>query len=90
MALLILGAFIKLCSNKIMKLAKNDNDSINLGEENHKFFDKADGTIHNKKVNLNDLLARMQSEKKAEKKSNLLISVAAVSAVAVFGVFLTL
>ena len=32
----------------------------------------------------------MQSEKKAEKKNNLLISVAAVSAVAVFGVILTL
>tara|TARA_B100000767_G_scaffold250319_1_gene252492 strand:- start:229 stop:450 length:222 start_codon:yes stop_codon:yes gene_type:complete len=73
-----------------MKIAKNDNESINLEEENLKFFDKEDSTIHNKKVNLNDLLARLQSEKKAEKKSNLLISVAAVSAVAAFGVFLTL
>ena len=44
----------------------SDKNSANFTneKENVKFFEKQDGTIHSKKVNLNDLMARMQSEKK--------------------------
>ena len=42
------------------------------------------------KVNLNDLVNRLKLEKKKERKSNLILSVAAVSAVTVFGIILTL
>ena len=44
----------------------------------------------NKKVNLNDLMERMNESKKQEKKNNYLLSAAAISAVAVFGIILTL
>tara|TARA_B100000963_G_C22099954_1_gene440278 strand:- start:141 stop:335 length:195 start_codon:yes stop_codon:yes gene_type:complete len=46
--------------------------------------------VNSKKVNLNDLVTRMNSEKKKERKNNILISAAAISAVAVFGIILTL
>tara|TARA_Y100000992_G_scaffold289772_1_gene244633 strand:+ start:50 stop:244 length:195 start_codon:yes stop_codon:yes gene_type:complete len=45
---------------------------------------------HSKRVNLNDLVNRLNKEKKEERKNNLLMSAAAVSAVAVFGIILTL
>ena len=43
-----------------------------------------------KKVKLTDLLSRLNEEKRKEKKSNILLSVAAVSAVSVFGIILSL
>ena len=43
-----------------------------------------------KKVNLNDLVSRMNYEKKKERKNNIILSAAAISAVAVFGIILTL
>ncbi len=42
------------------------------------------------KVKLTDLLSRINSEKKIEKKRNLALGVAAVSAVTVFGIILTI
>ena len=42
------------------------------------------------KVRLTDLLTRINEEKKIERKRNLALSVAAVSAVTVFGIILTL
>ena len=42
------------------------------------------------KVRLTDLLSRMNEEKKIERNRNLALSVAAVSAVTVFGIILTL
>ena len=42
------------------------------------------------KVNLNDLVHRLKIEKKKERKNNLILSAAALSAVAVFGIILTL
>lgn len=42
------------------------------------------------RVNLNDLLSKVNKEKKAEKKSNIIFSAAAISAAAVLGVILTL
>ena len=43
-----------------------------------------------KKVNLNELVSRMNFEKKKERKNNIILSAAAISAVAVFGIILTL
>ena len=42
------------------------------------------------KVNLNDLMKRVKEEEKKTKRNNLAVSVAALSAVAVFGIILTL
>jgi len=46
--------------------------------------------VTEKKVNLNDLMEKLNAEKKREKKSNMLFSLAALSALAVFGIILTL
>ena len=42
------------------------------------------------KVNLNNLMYRLNESKKRERNSNIAISVAAVSAVTVFGIILSL
>ena len=42
------------------------------------------------RVRVTDLLSRMNEEKKIEKKRNLALGVAAVSAVTVFGIILTI
>tara|TARA_B100001059_G_scaffold234335_1_gene276605 strand:+ start:2299 stop:2484 length:186 start_codon:yes stop_codon:yes gene_type:complete len=42
------------------------------------------------KVKVTDLLSRLHEEKKVEKKRNLALGVAAVSAVTVFGIILTI
>ena len=42
------------------------------------------------KVRLTDLLSRLNEEKKTEKKRNLTLGVAAISAVTVFGIILTI
>ena len=42
------------------------------------------------KVKVTDLLSRINKEKKIEKKRNLALSVAAISAVTVFGIILTI
>ena len=47
-------------------------------------------SVRKSKVNLNDLVSRLKVEKKKEKKNNLILSVAALSAVTVFGIILTL
>jgi len=44
----------------------------------------------NSKVKLTDLLSRLNQEKKKERNSNIALSVAAVSAVTVFGIILSL
>ena len=44
----------------------------------------------NNKVKVTDLLSRLNEEKKIEKKRNLALGVAAVSAVTVFGIILTI
>ena len=45
---------------------------------------------HHGKVKVTDLLSRMNEERKIEKKRNLALGVAAVSAVTVFGIILTI
>jgi hypothetical protein len=53
-------------------------------------FYTSNATPDPKKVNLNDLVSRLKIEKKKEQKSNIILSAAAISAVAVFGIILTL
>ncbi len=51
---------------------------------------KQDLIHHPGKVKVTDLLSRLNQEKKIEKKRNLALGVAAVSAVTVFGIILTI
>jgi len=73
-------------SSQLKEEKINENDHGNIySQERH-----PDGFSQNSKVNLNDLVNRLKSEKKKERKNNLLLSVAAVSAVTAFGIILTL
>ena len=47
-------------------------------------------TVTQGKIKVTDLISRMNEEKKTEKKRNLALGVAAVSAVTVFGIILTI
>lgn len=64
--------------------------SVQPKDENNNYSPSEQMSSFNKKVNLNDLMARMNESKKQEKKSNILLSAAAISAVTVFGIILTL
>ena len=57
---------------------------FNIQENNQEIL-KSQG-----KVRVTDLLSRLNEEKKIEKKRNLALGVAAVSAVTVFGIILTI
>jgi|TARA_B110001452_G_C15045997_1_gene365254 hypothetical protein len=61
--------------------------SSDLKFENHNLPEES---TSKGKVKLTDLLSRLNDEKKKERNSNIAISVAAVSAVTVFGIILTL
>ncbi len=56
----------------------------------HKFDNHVQEMTQQSKVKLTDLLSRINEEKKIERNRNLALSVAAVSAVTVFGIILTL
>ena len=56
----------------------------------YKFEDHAQDLKHQSKVKLTDLLSRINEEKKIERNRNVALSVAAVSAVTVFGIILTI
>ena len=49
-----------------------------------------DNPFRSSRVDVNDLVARMNESKKQERKSNIILSAAAISAVTVFGIILTL
>tara|TARA_B100001059_G_C17537829_1_gene428863 strand:+ start:409 stop:591 length:183 start_codon:yes stop_codon:yes gene_type:complete len=55
-----------------------------------KFQSHPQNEIHQGKVKVTDLISRMNEEKKIEKKRNLALGVAALSAVTVFGIILTI
>ena len=46
--------------------------------------------LRTSKVDLNDLMKRVKEEEKKTKRNNLTVSVAALSAAAIFGIILTL
>ena len=56
----------------------------------YKYENQSNDISHQSKVKLTDLLSRTNEEKKIERNRNLALSVAAVSAVTVFGIILTL
>ena len=56
----------------------------------YKFENHSEELRQQSKVKLTDLLNRINEEKKIERNRNLALSVAAVSAVTVFGIILTL
>ena len=70
--------FINFCFNSLM--SSHLNTENNLIESNKS----------QSKVKVTDLLSRLNEEKKIEKKRNLALGVAAVSAVTVFGIILTI
>ena len=55
-----------------------------------KFDNHPNESITQTKVKVTELISRMNEEKKIEKKRNLALSVAAFSAVTVFGIILTI
>ncbi len=70
---------IKISMSSIHKLKDQSlSEDINLDDQNK-------GS-----VKLTDLLSRLKEEKKKERNSNIALSVAAVSAVTVFGIILSL
>tara|TARA_Y100000992_G_C21199405_1_gene459670 strand:+ start:538 stop:738 length:201 start_codon:yes stop_codon:yes gene_type:complete len=60
-------------------------------ESNKNFYTglKTPDTI-SRRVNVNDLVSKMNEDKKKERKNSLMLGAAAVSAVTVFGIILTL
>jgi tellurite resistance protein len=68
-----------------MSSLKQDNNNFYTNEE-----DNISTEFKAKKVNLTDLVARLKEEKRQDKKHNVILSAAAISAVAVFGIILTL
>ena len=51
---------------------------------------KTNSTVNRSRVDLNDLMLKVKEEEKKSIRQNIAISAAAVSAVAVFGIILTL
>jgi hypothetical protein len=57
--------------------------------ENENGFNQKNNNF-NSKVKVTDLLSRLNQEKKKERNSNIALSVAAISAVTVFGIIISL
>ena len=60
---------------------KNHENEHEFNQNNNNF---------NSKVKVTDLLSRLNQEKKKERNSNIALSVAAISAVTVFGIIISL
>ena len=79
-----------------VKVFNNLTMSSELKKENYKhphFHINITETVNKrgeKKVDLNSLILRMNIEKKKEKRTNVILSAAAISTVAIFGIILTL
>ena len=61
----------------------------------HNYYEKSSllteqRSSDSKKLSVNDLISRLNQEKKIEKKRNLALSIAAISAVTVFAIILTI
>ena len=66
--------------NSELKFKNHDNEH-EFNQKNNNF---------NSKVKVTDLLSRLNQEKKKERNSNIALSVAAISAVTVFGIIISL
>ena len=72
------------------KLMSAEHKSKIIHQHNYR-PDLTEGSVEqNKKVDLRFLMKRMNVERKKEKQSNIILSVAAISSIAVFGIILTL
>ena len=63
---------------------------MNVSTQFNIYSNQERSTQSQSKVKVTDLLSRLNEEKKIEKKRNLALGVAAVSAVTVFGIILTI
>tara|TARA_B100000959_G_scaffold134457_1_gene141160 strand:+ start:579 stop:767 length:189 start_codon:yes stop_codon:yes gene_type:complete len=62
-----------------------------MREEDRKAIpSNGNGLGHSSRVDLNNLMKKLKEEEKLTKRNNLVISAAALSAVAVFGIIMTL
>tara|TARA_B100000029_G_scaffold269629_1_gene264973 strand:- start:11045 stop:11233 length:189 start_codon:yes stop_codon:yes gene_type:complete len=50
----------------------------------------SNGVGHSSRVDLNSLMRKVKEEEKKSKKTNIVVSAAALSAIAVFGIIMTL
>ena len=59
--------------------------------KNINHYSEGDTSVNvNRRVDVNDLVSKMNDEKKQDRKNSLILGAAAVSAVTVFGIILTL
>ena len=59
-------------------------------DKNNFYSELKNSNSISKRVNVNDLVSKMNEDKKKERKNSLVLGAAAVSAVTVFGIILTL
>ena len=65
--------------------------SAQLEEKNNNYYSELKNPESlSRRVNVNDLVSKMNEDKKKERKNSLILGAAAVSAVTVFGIILTL
>ena len=65
--------------------------SAELNEKNNNYYSELKNTESiSKRVDVNDLVSKMNEDKKKDRKNSLMLGAAAVSAVTVFGIILTL
>ena len=65
--------------------------SAELNQKNNNYYSELKNTESiSKRVDVNDLVSKMNEDKKKDRKNSLMLGAAAVSAVTVFGIILTL
>ena len=78
--------YITLCT----RLCFNSNSMSSELDKNNFYSELKNPNSISKRVNVNDLVSKMNEDKKKERKNSLVLGAAAVSAVTVFGIILTL
>jgi len=81
--------FILIINNLCFNLSMSNNFDYNR-DLHHDENIQQDNSFEKGKVDLTRLVNRLNAEKKKERNSNIALSVAAVSAVTVFGIILSL
>ena len=65
--------------------------SVKFEQKNNNYYSELKNAESiSKRVNVNDLVSKMNEDKKKDRKNSLMLGAAAVSAVTVFGIILTL
>ncbi len=77
------------CSQFLITVVEYKSMGSNLNNRENVLLDSMEKN-HSPKVDLNDLMRKVKDEEKKSKRQNIVISAAALSAVAVFGIILTL